>query len=226
MQEINKIETGKRIRELREAAAETQADLAGLLEVKRQIISYYESGTRIPTLEHLIFFADHYNTTTDYLLCLSNVPTTDKDIKFICDYTGLNEKVIQKKFNNKTQKRGLGLADIINIICNKLEGEVILSAIVSYMNEFKRSSTELFEILTSVHNTDNDEHEQHLYDIAETKIQEKDLAQFRAEREFRGIFRLLIEDEKRRINDTFSAYTIKDEFDITDLEGANNANNP
>lgn len=95
MIEINKTETGKRIRELREAAAETQEDLAKHLDVKRQIISYYENGTRVPNLEHLLLIACHYNTTTDYLLCLSDVPTADKDIKFICDYLGLDEKSIQ-----------------------------------------------------------------------------------------------------------------------------------
>lgn len=99
MHEINKIETGKRIRQLREAVAETQADLAELLNVKRQIISYYESGTRIPTLEHLIFFADHYNTTTDYLLGLSEHSTTDKDLIFIADYLGIDENTCKIMHN-------------------------------------------------------------------------------------------------------------------------------
>ena len=81
MIEINKTETGKRIRELREAAAETQEDLAKHLEVKRQIISYYENGTRVPNIEHLMLIACHYNTTTDYLLCLSDVTTYDITVK-------------------------------------------------------------------------------------------------------------------------------------------------
>lgn len=100
MSQINKIETGERIRKLREAAAETQADLAILLEVKRQIISYYENGTRVPTLEHLIFIADHYNTTTDYLLGLSKTPTTDKDLQFVCDYTCLQDDVLDNLTHN------------------------------------------------------------------------------------------------------------------------------
>ena len=93
---INKIETGKRIRELRETAAETQEELAKHLEVKRQIISYYENSTRVPNIEHLMLIACHYNTTTDYLLCLSDVPTTDKDLKFVCEYTGLSEKAVEE----------------------------------------------------------------------------------------------------------------------------------
>lgn len=94
MQNINKYEIGTRIRGLREQAGETQTDLANLLEVKRQIVSYFENGTRTPNIEQLVIMANHYNTTTDYLLGVSEVKTTDKDIQFICDYTGLSEKAI------------------------------------------------------------------------------------------------------------------------------------
>ena len=95
MQKINKYELGTRIRELREQAGETQIDLANLLEVKRQIISYFENGTRTPNIEKLAIIASHYNTTTDFLLCLTNEPTTDKDIQFIYKYTGLDENSIE-----------------------------------------------------------------------------------------------------------------------------------
>ena len=113
MIEINKIETGKRIRELREAAAETQEDLAKHLEVKRQIISYYENVTRVPNIEHLMLIACHYNTTTDYLLCLSDVTTYDITVKEICDYTGLGEKSVnQLHLFKKAVNGSVSLEDI------------------------------------------------------------------------------------------------------------------
>lgn len=100
MKEFNKFITGNRIRNLRETAAETQGDLAELLGVKRQIVSYYENGTRVPSMEHLISIASHYNTTTDYLLGLTKAPTTNKDIRFVCDYTGFKDNVIESFVNN------------------------------------------------------------------------------------------------------------------------------
>lgn len=101
MKEVNKVEIGNKIRKFREKFSETQLDLAKLLDVKRQIISYYENGTRLPSLEHLIVIAAHYKTTVDYLIGLSNVPTTDKDIQFICNYTGLSEESVNILHNAK-----------------------------------------------------------------------------------------------------------------------------
>lgn len=94
MGNVNKKQLGDRIRELRTAAGHTQDDLAALLDKHRQVISYYENGTRTPNLSELITIAKEYNTTTDYLLGLSNAATTDTDIKAVCDYTGLSEKAI------------------------------------------------------------------------------------------------------------------------------------
>lgn len=91
MENVNKTQLGERIRELRTAAGHTQDDLAALLDKHRQVVSYYENGTRTPNLNELITIAKEYNTTTDYLLGLSNTATTDTDIKAICDYIGLDE---------------------------------------------------------------------------------------------------------------------------------------
>ncbi len=96
MSKISKIKTGDRIRKLREAKTETQEELAALLKVKRQIISYYENGARVPNLEHLVIIATHYNTTTDYLLGLSDVATTNENLQLICSYTGLDEKSVKR----------------------------------------------------------------------------------------------------------------------------------
>lgn len=95
MENVNKKQLGDRIRALRTAAGHTQDDLAALLDKQRQVVSYYENGTRTPNLSELITIAKEYNTTTDYLLGLSRVVTTDTDIKAICDYTGLNEKAVK-----------------------------------------------------------------------------------------------------------------------------------
>lgn len=91
MENVNKTQLGERIRELRTVAGHTQDDLAVLLDKHRQVVSYYENGTRTPNLNELITIAKEYNTTTDYLLGLSDTATNDTDIKAICDYTGLDE---------------------------------------------------------------------------------------------------------------------------------------
>lgn len=154
MIEINKTETGKRIRELREAAAETQEDLAKHLDVKRQIISYYENGTRVPNLEHLMLIACHYNTTTDYLLCLSDVTTSNITIKEICDYTGLNEKSINQLYLLK--KASNGEFDLENVPEEYLEYSLDKSineqlSVESYTIKTKNAITYLNQLIQSKH---------------------------------------------------------------------------
>lgn len=62
----------KRIRDLREDADLKQKDVAAVLNCSQQIYSNYELGQRdIPT-DILIALAKYYETTTDYILELSD----------------------------------------------------------------------------------------------------------------------------------------------------------
>lgn len=64
----------KRIRELREDHDKTQNDIAKHLDMKQPQYYRYENGLRdIPT-DILIALAKYYNTTTDYILGLTDDP--------------------------------------------------------------------------------------------------------------------------------------------------------
>ena len=61
--------------------------------------------------EYVVSLARHYNVTTDYLLGLSDVPTTKEDIKIACKTTGLSAEAIkQLSFTkpNDVLAKGLG----------------------------------------------------------------------------------------------------------------------
>lgn len=61
-----------RLRDLREDNDMSQAKMAKLLGCSQQTYSRYEShATEIP-LESLIFLADYYDTSVDYLLGITN----------------------------------------------------------------------------------------------------------------------------------------------------------
>lgn len=61
-----------RIRDLREDADLTQSDLAQLLHIRQSTYSQYENGNRQLPLSVLIALAKFYNTSTDYLLGLTD----------------------------------------------------------------------------------------------------------------------------------------------------------
>jgi transcriptional regulator with XRE-family HTH domain len=61
-----------RIRDLREDRDLTQKELAEYLHIKQNTYSQYENGQRQLPIEALIALAVYYNTSTDYILGLTD----------------------------------------------------------------------------------------------------------------------------------------------------------
>lgn len=60
-----------RIKNLRENADKTQAQIAAYLHIRQNT---YENRQRQILIECLIALAKYYNTSTDYILCLTDHP--------------------------------------------------------------------------------------------------------------------------------------------------------
>lgn len=97
----NKI-IGERLKACRESTGEKQIDIANLLNAQRQIVSYYETGTRMPNIEDLAILAKHFDTSVDYLLGLSDVKSNDTELTAVCNYTGLSEYAVTTLAELKT----------------------------------------------------------------------------------------------------------------------------
>lgn len=61
-----------RIKDLREDSDLTQRDIADYLHIKQNTYSQYENGHRQIPIDCLIALAKYYNTSTDYLLGLTD----------------------------------------------------------------------------------------------------------------------------------------------------------
>ena len=57
------------MRELRQNAGYTQADVSRILNIQRQTYCNYENATRNPPLEIIIALAELYHVSIDYLFC-------------------------------------------------------------------------------------------------------------------------------------------------------------
>lgn len=90
---------GNRIKSRRQALNLSQSELSKQLNCTQAALSQYENGNREPGLNDLANIARCLNTTTDYLLGLTDIASTEKEVKIIGDYLGLNEKSIQKLHN-------------------------------------------------------------------------------------------------------------------------------
>lgn len=85
----------ERLKLCREKTNLTQTQVAKKMHTQRQIISYHENGSRLPSVSDIAFYADIYGVSADFLLGLSNTSSTDVKIQNICKKTGLSDAVVE-----------------------------------------------------------------------------------------------------------------------------------
>ena len=85
----------KRLQDLIEKRNTIKQALAEHLSISQQAVSLYTSGNTQPTVENLVKIARFFNVSTDYLLGLSNIASTDITTQSMSRYTGLEEQSIE-----------------------------------------------------------------------------------------------------------------------------------
>lgn len=181
-----------------------QKELAKQLNVKDNIVSYWCKGDRTPNTTQIIQIANCLNVSTDYLLGLTDVATTDKDLKFVCEYTGLDEKTINFFIKNKNDygMNNWELVEFIKFIISKivLDDNYIFS---QNLEEIRDKSTWLF----SIYEKDNTS--------LNTSVDDFNL-DYQYYKETAEDFKLFINASKYKINN----YLIKwiDEFALTNIQ--------
>ena len=83
----------KNIKNLRKELGLTQTELANKIYINKSMISAYEKGTRMPSLDALISLSETLNVSIDFLLGIQREIINDRETTI--DISGLTEK--QKK---------------------------------------------------------------------------------------------------------------------------------
>ncbi len=111
----------KRFNEIRGNMSNTE--FATFLELSRQTVGFYLNGDRIPDALSLRQIAEKCEVSVDYLLGLTEIKTTETDIKSICETTGLAEGTVLflKKLRNHDKPRySFFFAQLIDeLVCNE-----------------------------------------------------------------------------------------------------------
>jgi len=68
------LEVGQRLRTLREGVKLSQARIGKLLGTTQASINRYETGTSSPTLETLLWYADYFDVSMDYIFGRTDKP--------------------------------------------------------------------------------------------------------------------------------------------------------
>ena len=85
----------QRLIDLRKERGLSQKGVGELVGLSQQIVSKIEKLERQVDYEIIYNYAKAFNVSADWLLCISSDPTTDKNVQFISDYTGLSAKAIE-----------------------------------------------------------------------------------------------------------------------------------
>lgn len=67
--------------------------------------------------KYFVAIADYFNVSIDYLLGLSDAPTPDKDLQFICDSTGLSIKAVNQLKNNNINNDKMKILEKVIDLC-------------------------------------------------------------------------------------------------------------
>lgn len=146
MDKITKEKIGQRINAALALRDKKQKELAKAIGVADNAVSYYCNGDRVPNYEQLIAIAQYLEVSADYLLGLSNEPTTDKEKQFVCDYTGLSEVVIDCLRLEATNQLAAHIGKVTNELCLSPKAQEFYSALYFYLlsDTAKIKSSDIF----------------------------------------------------------------------------------
>lgn len=91
----NKKLIGQRINSALALSGKMQKELAAVLGVTDNTVSYYVGGKRAPNTEQLIVISKYLGVSTDYLLGLSDTPSPDIEDQAICKKLGIDGETLE-----------------------------------------------------------------------------------------------------------------------------------
>ena len=173
-----------------------QKELAGYLGITPNTISYFVKGERTPNTAQLLSIAEYLEVSTDYLLGKSKAPTNDKDLQFVCDYTGLDMEVVQDLNNGITRIPNEGINFLMSrdnpsekffSMCCKLED---LKSAYNRLNKHKKKIIDTYE-----NYVDNGESHFDLLDELNRIRDDKDLILFKLQMIMNSLAELYCKEE-------------------------------
>lgn len=141
--------TSSIIYELRKSRHLEQTEVALALGVSREVLNHWESGTRQIKGEHLVKLATYYGVSADYLLGLTESPSTDETQIAAEKYTGLSSQAVTMLAtlkNSETYKPLLHVMD--RAISSPIFILKFVTALATWATVSKRSDDDYLDNLT------------------------------------------------------------------------------
>ncbi len=176
-----------RLRSLMKERGVGQKELADYVQVTQQVISQYMNGQTTPKLTYAGKIAEYLQVSLDYLCGISQVPTTDPDIKMIEQQTGLSNDAICTlqaltilRNQSETKKEEAKWSHVLQFISNVAADDEFTRQISSMIAALEKiSDFDIPYVITPAYETDAEEHvtitlpseENNLKDVIKASIQ-------------------------------------------------------
>lgn len=105
-------------------------ELADKIGIGAGSLSQYQNDFTTASIEALYKIAKYFNVSADYLLGLTHVRTGDKDIREVCDYTGMSEEAIESIVQSREDHI------FVHTLNYLIESKALISAIAQYYVSF------------------------------------------------------------------------------------------
>lgn len=92
---IEEQQIGEKIKDLRLSQGLNQTEFGKKYHLSQNDVTNIESGYKTVSYKLLLEIAKDFSVTTDYLIKENGVKSNDKDLQYICDYTGLEEEAVK-----------------------------------------------------------------------------------------------------------------------------------
>lgn len=193
-----------RLRALLEENNISQSELAAEIGVTRQAISNYTLGNTVPNADVLVRLSKKYNVSVDYLLGLAKTPVTDKDINYICEYTGLSFQSVDRLHNTRDKEYNKE----INFILDDSVFFTCFSRLCDDINLYRERYNVLVDTYTKYVENEKEENAELLEDDLLIALDNKELYEFRTQRSFQRLLDKYIGDLEEKYDKI--SYTIQE----------------
>lgn len=124
----------------------TREEIAKGIGCDTSLVTKHYNGDRNITLDYAIKYADFFNVSLDYICGRSSVASSDKDISFIGDYTGLKIETIQSLHENNNNDYYENFVEFINYFFTS----EFLSAMEYNLYWYDSECDELYQLLRRI----------------------------------------------------------------------------
>lgn len=230
--------TTVRLRQLIENSGKTRKEIAEQLKCDTSTITKHYNGDRDITTDFLIKYANLFDVSADYLLGLSDTATTDKDIQFICKYTGLSERAIEvlSIYNNNKRIKNQ-LTPIIDKLLKSHKLPFICWCIDDFSEAIEQKNNVLDCLMTEdLRLSENNEDKENVIEQYKKLTDKADLSLFRLQETITDFTKICCWNTLKEVykkedifNDVINNY-IDEEEDVfvnyLEVDGEKNGNNP